>query len=119
MALRRRIASFFADAVYEQLEARLSLLVDRVVSERPSASETDDLESRLATLTDEQAKLKKKLSMAMGAIQASTTQLMALRAGVERATSVADQAMQAATTARATAESASEGLTALEGQPDD
>jgi chromosome segregation ATPase len=62
--------------------------------------DTDELKNRVAAL-------EKKLQMAMGALQAATSQIV-------QAGSTAEQAQQRATSAQSTAESTSDGLTGLE-----
>lgn len=74
----------------------------------------DGLTARLTTLEEENVQLKKKLSMAMGAIQAASAQIVQLRQEAEQAQNLAHQAMQRATSAQATAEAATEGVTQLE-----
>ena len=91
----------------DRLAARLADLEDRL--EHVEAPPTDEGPSPLA-------KLDKRLSMAMGAIQAATTQLMQLKEGVATAQNQAQQAMQRATTAQTTAEAAADGATAAEAQ---
>jgi chromosome segregation ATPase len=68
----------------------------------------------LASLQEEVAQLKKKLSMAMGAMQAASAQIVQLRQDVEAAQNLAKQAMQKATTAQSTAEAATDGIASLE-----
>ena len=79
----------------------------------PSSAE-QALTARLSTVEDESAQLKKKLSMAMGAIQAASAQIVQLRQEAEQAANIARQAMQRATSAQAAAEAANEGLNELE-----
>lgn len=110
MAVRSTLATLFADANALALEPAIRSMVQRLLDERPS----DDTGERLAAVEAENAKLKKKLDMAMGAIQAGTAQMMSMRREVAEATKIARQAAQAATTATATAETASEGVTELE-----
>jgi predicted nucleic acid-binding Zn-ribbon protein len=81
--------------------------------EQRSAPDTD-VSDRITALEADNAKLKKKLDMAMGAIQASTAQLMAVKRELSQSQQTSRQAMQAATSALATAESAVEGVTDLE-----
>jgi predicted nucleic acid-binding Zn-ribbon protein len=80
--------------------------------EQRSAPDTD-VSDRITALEADNAKLKKKLDMAMGAIQASTAQLMAVKRELSQSQQTSRQAMQAATSALATAESAVEGVTDL------
>lgn len=85
--------------------------------------ETQNVEHRLSALEREVAKLAaastdegvdKRLSIMMGAIQAAGTQIVQLRQDVERAGNLARQATQQATSAYAMAESAADGVLALE-----
>lgn len=69
----------------------------------PAAADTERIE-----------KLEKKLSMAMGAIQAASAQILQLKEEAERAGNLAQQAAQRASSALATAEAAAEGVTGLE-----
>lgn len=64
-------------------------------------------EGRLAALEANQEKLEKKLSMAMGAVQAATAQLQSTRAELAKAA-------QQGASALATAESVADGLQGLE-----
>jgi chromosome segregation ATPase len=105
MPVRRTLQS----ALFRTIESPLSDWIDR--HPRPD----DSAAQRLAALEEQNAKLEKKLSMAMGAIQAASAQIVQLRSELEAAQNLAHQAMQKATTAQATAESATEGVTALEG----
>jgi hypothetical protein len=85
-------------------------------SEPAPASKTavDSLGAKLAGVEEQNAKLEKKLSMAMGAIQAATAQIVQLRQELEQSSNLSRQAMQKATSAQSTAESAAEGLEKLE-----
>lgn len=97
----------------DALSSLLSRAVERRVREWiRDANAADD--ARIAELEGEIEKLKKKLSMAQGAIQASTAELMKLKTAGDEGRNVAQQAMQRATSALAAAESAAEGVTALE-----
>lgn len=73
-----------------------------------------DLQVQVNELQAKVAKLDKRLSMTMGALQAATAQLTGLDQRASEALSTARQANQIATTARSTAESVAEGLEALE-----
>ncbi len=112
MAIRSTLAALFADANAEALSSAMRAAADAALADRPSPGA--DLEARIAALESENAKLKKKLDMAMGAIQASTAQLMSAKRDIATAAQSAKQAMQAATSASATAESAAEGVSELE-----
>jgi competence ComEA-like helix-hairpin-helix protein len=74
----------------------------------------DGLEARLAALETEVAGLRKKLNMAMGAVQAATAQLADVRRTTDAARGDARHALARAESALATAESLSEGVDALE-----
>jgi chromosome segregation ATPase len=106
MPVRRTMSS----ALFRSIEPRLREWLD---ANRPAAPAEPDA-SKLAALEEANARLEKKLSMAMGAIQAATAQIVQLRQELEQATNLARQAMQKATTAQATAESATEGVSTLE-----
>lgn len=105
MPVRRTLST----ALFRSIEPRLE--------EWMASHPADRTEARLAALEEQNAKLEKKLSMAMGAIQAATAQIVSLRQEVEQATNLAHQAMQRATTAATTAEAATAGVAALEGGP--
>ena len=77
-----------------------------------------ELQVQVNELQAKVAKLDKRLSMTMGALQAATAQLTGLDSRTSEALSTARQANQIATTARSTAESVAEGLEALEGEAD-
>ncbi len=77
-------------------------------------SDTSALEARIAALESELASLKKKQSMTMGAVQASTAQLMGVKTKADGAEATAAQANQHATSAKATAEAAADGVTGVE-----
>lgn len=81
------------------------------LAKKPAAPAADE---RLTKLQEEIDQLKKKLSMAMGAMQAASAQLVQLRQEVESAQNLANQAMQKASSALSTAEAASDGVSALE-----
>ena len=69
---------------------------------------------KIAALETEVQSLRKKLTMAMGAIQAATAQLADTRRTADEARSDARQALARAESALATAESLSDGVEALE-----
>lgn len=73
-----------------------------------------ELGRRVAALENEIASLRKKLNMAMGAIQAATAQLADARRAADEARAEARQAHARAESALATAESLSDGVEALE-----
>lgn len=89
------------DEELQQLRAELGRL-DRTPAAAPAA-DAERLE-----------KLEKKLSMTMGAIQAASAQILQLKEEAEQARNLAQQAMQRASSAQATAEAAAEGISALE-----
>ncbi|MFK7930718.1 MAG: ComEA family DNA-binding protein [Myxococcota bacterium] len=70
--------------------------------------------ARIDALETETASLRKKLNMAMGAIQAATAQLADVRRASDGASADARQALARAESALATAESLSDGVEALE-----
>lgn len=111
MAVRRTLQS----ALFRTIESPLADWIDRHPPAAPPPAADDAVGKRVAALEEHNAKLEKKLSMAMGAIQAASAQIVQLRTELEAAQNLAHQAMQKATTAQATAESATEGVTALEG----
>lgn len=125
MPVRRMLRSF----VLKSVEPTVREWVDAVRRDtdalrnelRSAAEETSGpspaeqaLTARLATMEEEGAQLKKKLSMAMGAIQAASAQIVQLRQEAEQAANIARQAMQRAMSAQAAAEAANEGLNELE-----
>jgi predicted nucleic acid-binding Zn-ribbon protein len=77
------------------------------------------LSARLSSLEGDKDKLEKRLSMAMGALQAASAQIVQLRKDLEQAENIARQAAQQATSAFSMAESAAEGVHALEGEKGD
>lgn len=72
---------------------------------------------RIVTLESEVNALKKRLSMAMGALQAATAQLQDARRSADDALAIAQRAVQQAAVAAATAESAADGARALTKAP--
>lgn len=60
-------------------------------------------------------KLEKRLGMVMGAVQASTAQLMGVKQTADEARTEAQKASQRAASALAAAEAATDGVAALEG----
>lgn len=69
---------------------------------------------RLDALEERIAALEKKISMAMGAVQAGTAQIMSVRRTAEEAAAGVGKAQQAASSALATSESAADGINELE-----
>lgn len=91
--------------VVAQVENRISALESRLA----------EMEQSIQTLQEANAGLEKRLGMAMGAIQAATTQLLDAKATLGQTQNVAQQAMQKATSALSAAEAAADGVSALEG----
>jgi chromosome segregation ATPase len=110
MGLRSTLGGIFlAPALDRPIRKR----VEEALEERLRTGEDDE---RLQHLETEVAALKKKLGMTMGTIQAATADLVALRKVADEAATSASQARQHATSALSTAESAADGVTALEDQ---
>jgi len=110
MGIRSTLASFLASPASNAMEPDIRRVVEEALAARPAPSvDTSELEDRVA-------KLEKKLNMAMGAVQAATAQIMALKKDLEAVHATANQASQHATTARATAEAAADGVTGAEEQ---
>jgi chromosome segregation ATPase len=87
--------------------------VDRL--EEAPAEAADPSESEETTRLQARVRsLEKKLDMAMGAIQAATSQIADLRNAANEARSAASTAAQQATSATATAEAAVDGVTGVE-----
>lgn len=74
----------------------------------------EDVDRRVGALETEVQNLRKKLNMAMGAIQAATAQLADTRRSADEARAAAQKALARAESAVATAESLSDGVEALE-----
>jgi hypothetical protein len=106
--VRDTLKSWLVRAVEGSVESRV-----RAATE-PLAERLGRVELRSAELAEENEKLKKKLSMATGAIQACTADLQKAKTAADQGANVAQQAMQRATSALAAAEAAAEGVTALE-----
>jgi chromosome segregation ATPase len=110
MGIRSTLGSFLASPASQAMEPDIRRVVEEALASRPAASaDTSELEARIA-------KLEKKLNMAMGAVQAATAQIMALKQDLQAVDGKASQASQYATTARATAEAAADGVTGAENQ---
>jgi len=105
MAVRRTLSNSLFRTIRGPLE---DFLQHRSPQPDPSVA------ARITTLEEQNSKLEKKLSMAMGAIQAATAQIVQLRTEIEATSNLSHQAMQKATSAQATAEASSEGITSLE-----
>lgn len=122
MSLRRTLGSLVTGPATRLLRSDIREIVEQILAGRgyATSSEVDALRAsagpdpRVAGLEERVASLEKKLNMAMGAVQASSATLMTVRAVADEAATTAKQAHQLATTARATAESAAEGVSSLE-----
>lgn len=131
MGLRRALSAFLSAPAVRLLERELRELVDDALARRPfaQAAEVEALRAELEALKSagstgaaeeitalqaEVQSLKKRLSMAMGAIQASTAQLMQAQKLAEEAHGVALQANQRANSALAAAEAAVDGVAGVE-----
>lgn len=84
------------------------------IARRAGLGADEALAARVAALEEERNKLEKRLSMTMGAMTAATAQIVQLRQELEHTANLARQASQQATSAFAMAESAAEGVHALE-----
>lgn len=96
----------------QALRDQMAALHSGAGGDAPAAD--DALTKRVAALETEVAGLRKKLNMAMGAVQAATAQLADVRRVADAAGSDARHALARAESALATAESISEGVDALE-----
>lgn len=117
MPVRRILKSFVLKSVEPTVREWVDAVrreTDELRTEIRRPAMDDALATRLTTMEEESAQLKKKLSMAMGAIQAASAQIMQLKHEAEQAQNLAKQAMQRATSAQATAEAANEGVNQLE-----
>lgn len=111
--IRDAVKSWVVTSVEGAVEARV-----RAATE-PLADRVARAELRVAELTEELERTKKKLSMATGAVQACTADLQRVRTAAEQSGNQAQQAMQRATSALAAAEAAAEGVSALEARAAD
>ena len=110
MGIRSTLAAFLVSPASSAMEPSIRRVVEEALAAHPAPqADNGDLEDRVA-------KLEKKLNMAMGAVQAATAQIMALKKDLEAVHAMANQASQHATTARATAEAAADGVTGAEEQ---
>lgn len=100
MAVRARLRRLFRDEALQETVDDLREQLDR------SLAAQHDLVARTE-------KLEKRLGMAMGAVQAATSQLMTLQKAVDEARTTAQQANQKATSALSTAESAADAVAEL------
>ena len=122
MPVRERLTSMLhttlsgvASVLAEDPEVDLSATEARIDAlERSQGERATQLETRVAELQAAEEKLEKRLSMAMGAIQAATAQLVQLREALAQMQNQAQQAMQRSTTALSTAETAADGVAAVE-----
>jgi len=105
MSLRSRLRGLFRppDAGVDDLRAELDELASELAAAR----------ARHGELEEKVAKLDKRLGMAMGAIQAATTQLMSVRQASDEAVAAAKQANQRATSAQSAAEAAADAVAEL------
>ena len=126
MGVRDRLSRLLSSPLTHVIEQEVRLTVDEALTHRHFVRATelaelrDEVEAlRNASAGDTEkrlARVEKKLDMTMGALQAATAQLMALKSAVADARNAAHQAQQAATSAAATAESAIDGVEAAEGR---
>jgi hypothetical protein len=109
MNVRSFLGTMVSTPAARVLRKDIREIVEQALSTRSfvMASELRAAEERIASL-------EKKLNMAMGAVQASSATLTQVRGSAEEALTAAKQALQLATTARATAESAVEGIGSIE-----
>lgn len=93
------------------VDERIRDVIRRELAARalPQASEVEALEKRVASL-------EKKMKMTMGSMQASGAQVMGVTNALDDVRRNTAQALQVATTAKSTAESAADGLEAVEEQ---
>ena len=124
MAVRQTISSLLErtvtgvrSALHDEVDPSIARLEARIEGvETTLADRLNGLDERLRALEAADGQLEKRLSMAMGAIQAATAQLMQLREAVAQVQNQSQQAMQRATSALSTAETAAEGVGAVEAQ---
>ena len=134
MAIRDTFGSLLSRPAVRALEASVREMVEDILASRRFAAPGDvdalrreleelkdrqpaaegELAARFTAMESEIASLKKKLSMAMGALQAATAQLGDAKKAAEDAVATSRQASQLAQSALATAESAVDGAEALE-----
>ena len=123
MAIRESIAAFVAGPTAKLAEPEVRAIVEAWLAERRFVmpADLDALRAelgqpeseRLTALEAEITGLKKKLSMAMGALQAAQSQLADARKVADEALATSAKATQQAGRAAATAESAADGLKSL------
>ena len=113
--VREIVADILASRTFATPEDVATLRKDIEALRASGASEST---TRIAGLEQEIASLKKKLNMAMGALQAANAQLTDLKRVADEASGTARQAAQQATSAATTAEAAIEGAEGLEVQMD-
>lgn len=115
MAVRRYVSSLVRRVIAREVHDELvRQRASEPTPEPPPPEPEPGPDPAVEALRERADKLEKKLSMAMGAIQAASAQIVQLRQEVELATNTAHQAMQKAVSAAATAEAATEGVTLLE-----
>lgn len=138
MALRDTFVSILAAPAGRAVSGPVRELVEEILAKRRFATPDDvaalrreldaartrplpadpGAEVRMAALESEIASLKKRLNMAMGAIQAATAQLADAKRAADEALAAARQATQQATSALTTAEAAADGAQGIETQLD-
>ncbi len=111
-SLRHEVQTRLADlAALEQAAAAHNL-----VNDEDALDAVPDLEGQLERMHDHRDALERRLERTAGALRATSSQVEALSARIGGLSARADQAMQVATTAQSTAESAADGVSALEDQ---
>jgi len=105
---------FARPADLQELRDKVTALEAQGGSAAGASPVDGDAEQRISALETEIQSLRKKQTMAMGAIQAATAQLADARRTADEARSDARQALARAESALATAESLSDGVEALE-----
>jgi hypothetical protein len=102
IGLRKRIADWLAEPILDRVEGRIRGWI------------AQDIPAPDTELGDRIAKLEKKVDMIMGAVQAGTAATMSARRAADDAGRQASKAMAVATTAKSTAEAATDALSELE-----
>jgi chromosome segregation ATPase len=111
--LRRSLATRRSDldALRQAIEA-FSLDLEDPLDD----GEEDDYETAISRLESSRDKLQKQLDRALGALKATNDQLQGVATELETLGGRVDKAQQLATSARATAEAAADGISGLESQ---
>lgn len=114
-AVQKTLVSREADltALRQSIEAYHLDQEDEDLSDILGIPDVDEAVSRLEDTRDE---LTRRLERVAGALQATSKQLASIANTADTLSARADQAFQVATTARATAEAAADGVTELEQQ---